>query len=170
MSFGRVAGVARRAPGKCAPGGGRCRRAGGSAGRRRAGGRRRDPGRLNMPPAGVTACGSAGSSSGDPQASLVLALPEARFSGCHLALDGLPRVVDPAAAERAIPRSARPDHVYENGAALAIVPDDDELSALHAEFPAPAARPAAGDALDPRPAARQYVTRGTTGVRQWESG
>ncbi len=70
----------------------------------------------------------------------------------------------------AIPRSARPDHVYENGAALAIVLDDDELSALHAEFPAPAARPAAGDALDPRPAARQYVTRGTTGVRQWESG
>jgi diketogulonate reductase-like aldo/keto reductase len=37
----------------------------------------------------------------------------------------------------AIPRSARPDHVYENGAALAIVLDDDELSALDAEFPPP---------------------------------
>ena len=43
----------------------------------------------------------------------------------------------------AIPRSARPDHVYENGAALAMVLDDDELSALHAELPALAARPAA---------------------------
>jgi len=37
----------------------------------------------------------------------------------------------------AIPRAARPDHVYENGAALAIVLDDDQLSALDAEFPPP---------------------------------
>ena len=59
----------------------------------------------------------------------------------------------------AIPRSGHPEHVYENRAALAIHLDRDALAALDAEFPAAAARPAAGSALGGGPE-RPVVSRG----------